>query len=55
MQMGQNIGPYRIEGVLGSGGMGRVYLAHDTTLKRAVAIKVVDPLRQDADALLREA
>ena len=55
MQMGQSIGPYRIEGVLGSGGMGRVYLAHDTTLKRAVAIKVVDPLRQNADALLKEA
>jgi serine/threonine protein kinase len=55
MQMGQSVGPYRIEGVLGAGGMGRVYLAHDTTLKRAVAIKVVDPLRQDADALLREA
>jgi serine/threonine protein kinase len=55
MAMGQSVGPYRIEGVLGTGGMGRVYLAHDTTLKRAVAIKVVDPMRQNADALLREA
>ena len=55
MAMGQSVGPYRIEGVLGTGGMGRVYLAHDTTLKRAVAIKVVDPLRQNADALVREA
>jgi serine/threonine protein kinase len=55
MQMGETVGPYRIEGVLGAGGMGRVYLAHDTTLKRAVAIKVVDPARQSADALLREA
>jgi serine/threonine-protein kinase len=55
MQMGESVGPYRIEGVLGDGGMGRVYLAHDTTLKRAVAIKVVDPMRQSADSLLREA
>jgi serine/threonine protein kinase len=50
-QIGQNVGPYRIEGLLGSGGMGLVYLAHDRGLKRTVAIKVVDPARHDATAL----
>jgi len=39
LTVGSYLGPYRIEGRLGSGGMGDVFLAIDTRLGRAVAIK----------------
>ena len=37
---GQRLGPYRIEAILGAGGMGKVYPAVDTRLGRKVAIKI---------------
>jgi serine/threonine protein kinase len=37
------IGPYEVEGLLGEGGIGRVYVARDTVLGRQVAIKALRP------------
>jgi serine/threonine protein kinase len=51
---GSRLGTYEIVSVLGVGGMGEVYRATDTALKRAVAIKVLpDAVAGDAERLAR--
>jgi eukaryotic-like serine/threonine-protein kinase len=37
---GEQLGPYRIEALLGEGGMGQVYKGRDTRLGRTIAVKV---------------
>ena len=47
-------GRYEIRSLLGVGGMGEVYLAYDSKLRRQVAIKLLPPeLTQDKDRLAR--
>jgi serine/threonine protein kinase/Tol biopolymer transport system component len=51
---GSRLGPYEITGMLGAGGMGQVFRAHDSRLQRSVAIKVLLP-EQDLRRFEREA
>ncbi len=61
LEAGTRLGRYRIEHVIGSGGMGVVYAAHDPELHRSVAIKVLrtdlanDHAQASKERLLREA
>jgi Tol biopolymer transport system component len=51
---GSKLGPYEIVAPLGAGGMGEVYRARDSRLKREVAIKVLPQgFSRDADRLRR--
>ncbi|HUQ05332.1 MAG TPA: serine/threonine-protein kinase [Kofleriaceae bacterium] len=55
---GQTLGRYRIERLVGRGGMGEVYAAHDPQLDRRVAIKVLTATYRSSEAagrLVREA
>jgi eukaryotic-like serine/threonine-protein kinase len=51
---GARLGPYEIVSALGAGGMGEVYRARDTKLRRDVAIKVLpEAVRLDPERLTR--
>ena len=53
LKPGDALGPYRVDALLGKGGMGEVYRGTDTRLGRAVAIKV--SAREFSDRFEREA
>ncbi len=54
MQPGTMLAHYRVEEKIGAGGMGEVYRAHDTTLGRDVALKLLPPeFASDSDRLAR--
>jgi serine/threonine-protein kinase len=54
LAQGTRLGPYEVIGAIGAGGMGEVYRATDTNLKRQVAIKVLpDALATDPERLAR--
>ena len=54
LQPGSRLGHYDVTALIGEGGMGQVYQATDTKLKRQVAIKILPPsLASDHDRLAR--
>ena len=49
----RQMGAYTIDRLLGVGGMGEVYLAHHSKLKRPVAVKVIRPDQVSSEAMER--
>jgi serine/threonine-protein kinase len=54
LAIGEKLGHYTVNSAIGAGGMGEIYLASDTRLRRDVAIKILPAnLTQDATAIER--
>jgi eukaryotic-like serine/threonine-protein kinase len=54
LSAGSRLGAYEIAGLIGAGGMGEVYRARDTRLKRDVALKILpDSFATDPERLAR--
>src|ERR1700680_3682095 len=54
LSVGTKLGPYEILAAIGAGGMGEVYRAADTKLKRDVAIKVLpEAFARDPERMAR--
>jgi serine/threonine-protein kinase len=52
LEIGQTIGVYQIESMLGMGGMATVYRAYHPALDRYVALKMMHPLFQQDEGFL---
>ena len=54
LNIGENLGHYKVQSAIGAGGMGEIYRASDTRLRRDVAIKILpEKLMQNASAIER--
>jgi serine/threonine protein kinase/Flp pilus assembly protein TadD len=54
LTLGENLGHYKVRAAIGAGGMGEIYRASDTRLRRDVAIKILpEKFMQNASAVER--